>query len=110
MTTHEAWMRLALEEAQLALAEGEIPVGAVLVREGKLLCRTHNLREQTGDPTAHAEILCMREGGEISRCELREALLEAAPPTNLDESDGLFRKCEYRDAAGALVQGNDVTI
>lgn len=55
-------------------------------------------------------ILCMREGGEINRCELREALLEAAPPTNLDESDGLFRKCEYRDAAGALVQGNDVTI
>ena len=55
-------------------------------------------------------ILCMREGGEINRCELREALLEAAPPTDLDESDGLFRKCEYRDAAGALVQGNDVTI
>ena len=55
-------------------------------------------------------ILCMREGGEINRCELREALLEAAPPTNLDESNGLFRKCEYRDAAGALVQGNDVTI
>ena len=55
-------------------------------------------------------ILCMREGSEINRCELREALLEAAPPTDLDESDGLFRKCEYRDAAGALVQGNDVTI
>ena len=55
-------------------------------------------------------ILCMREGSEINRCELREALLEAAPPTDLDESDGLFRKCEYRDAAGALVQGKDVTI
>ena len=55
-------------------------------------------------------ILCMREGSEINRCELREALLEAAPPTDMDESDGLFRKCEYRDAAGALVQGKDVTI
>lgn len=53
-------------------------------------------------------ILCMREGSEINRCELREALLEAAPPTDLQE--GLYMKCEYRDAAGALVQGKDVTI
>ena len=53
-------------------------------------------------------ILCMREGGEIKQCELREALLEAAPPTDLQE--GLYMKCEYRDAAGALVQGKDVTI
>ena len=55
-------MRLALEEARLALAEGEVPVGAVLVREGQVLARCHNRREQSGDPTAHAELLCLREG------------------------------------------------
>ncbi len=55
-------------------------------------------------------ILCMREGGEIGRCELREALLESAVPTAIEDGDSLFRKCEYRDAAGALVQGKDVTI
>ena len=55
-------------------------------------------------------ILCMREGSEINRCELREALLEAAPPTAIADGDNLYRKCEYRDAAGALVQGRDVSI
>lgn len=65
MTTHDAWMKQALAEAHAALEEGEIPVGAVLVRDGRLLCSAHNLRERTGDPTAHAEILCMREGARI---------------------------------------------
>ena len=55
-------------------------------------------------------ILCMREGNEIGRCELREALLESAAPSAIEDGDSLFRKCEYRDAAGALVQGKDVTI
>ena len=55
------WMRMALEEAQLAADEGEIPVGAVLVKDGKLLARAHNRREADHDPTAHAELLCMRE-------------------------------------------------
>ena len=55
------WMRMALAEAQLAADEGEIPVGAVLVKDGKLLARAHNRREADHDPTAHAELLCMRE-------------------------------------------------
>ena len=55
-------------------------------------------------------ILCMREGSEIGRCELREALLESAAPSAIEDGDSLFRKCEYRDAAGALVQGKDVSI
>ena len=55
-------------------------------------------------------ILCMREGSEIGRCELREALLESAAPSAIGDGDSLFRKCEYRDAAGALVQGKDVSI
>ena len=65
VNTHETYMALALEEARRAYDEGEVPVGAVLVRGGEVVCRAHNLREATGDPTAHAEILCMREGAKM---------------------------------------------
>lgn len=58
-------MHLALEEAGRALYEGEVPVGAVLVKDDRLVCACHNRREQSGDPTAHAEILCLREGARI---------------------------------------------
>ena len=61
------WMRIALEEAEQAAREGEAPVGAVLVRGEELLSRDHNRREQRHDPTAHAEILCMRQGAEKLR-------------------------------------------
>lgn len=54
-------MALALEEARQAAAEGEIPVGAVLVKDGQVLAKAHNRREADHDPTAHAEMLCMRE-------------------------------------------------
>ena len=61
MSGHEAMMRLALAEAQKAFDEGEIPVGAVIACNGSPVAFAHNLREQTGDPTAHAEILVIRE-------------------------------------------------
>ena len=61
----EKWMRLALAEARKAADLGEIPVGAVLVKDDTLVCKAHNLREATHDPTAHAEILCLREGARI---------------------------------------------
>lgn len=54
------YMALAIEEARAALAEGELPVGCVIVRGGEVIARGHNLREQTGDPTAHAEIVAIR--------------------------------------------------
>ena len=60
----ERYMRLALEEARLAFDEGEVPVGAVLVRNGEVIARAHNRVEQTGDATAHAELLCLREAME----------------------------------------------
>ena len=59
------WMQIALEEAAAAAQEGEIPVGAALVKDGQLIARAHNRRENDGDPTAHAEILCMREGARL---------------------------------------------
>jgi len=61
MRTHEAMMRLALEEAQKAFDQNEIPVGAVIVRNGEVIAAAHNLRETTNDPTAHAEVLAIRE-------------------------------------------------
>ena len=57
-------MEQALAEARKALAEGETPVGAVLMRGEKVLWVDHNRREQRHDPTAHAEMLCLRHGAE----------------------------------------------
>ena len=55
------FMHLALDEARMAAAEGEIPVGAVLVKDGEVIAAAHNRREADHDPTAHAEMLCLRE-------------------------------------------------
>lgn len=55
-------MRLALEEARLAAQEGEVPVGAVLVKDGEVIARTHNRREASGNPLDHAEMLALAEG------------------------------------------------
>ena len=56
----EACMRLALAEAAAATGEGEVPVGAVVLREGKVVGRGHNRTRQACDPTAHAEMLAVR--------------------------------------------------
>lgn len=64
MTLHEAMMLEALKEAQKAYELGEIPVGAVIAHEGDIIARAHNLRETTGDPTAHAEVLAIREAAQ----------------------------------------------
>ena len=61
------FMGLALAEARAACAAGEIPVGAVLVRDGEVLARTGNRRERDQDPTAHAELLALREGAKKLR-------------------------------------------
>ena len=55
------FMRLALREAERALEHEDVPIGAVLVRGGEVLASAHNERELRGDPTAHAEILALRE-------------------------------------------------
>src|SRR5665213_2552498 len=61
---HEHFMRMALAEAQAALEEGEVPVGAVIVREGRVLASAHNQREQLRDPTAHAEMVAITQAAE----------------------------------------------
>ena len=64
MTEHdldEQWMRAAIAEARLAEAKGEVPVGAVIIHEGQIIGRGHNERESQQDPTAHAEMIAIRE-------------------------------------------------
>lgn len=60
MAAHEYYMRLALDEARKAAALGEIPIGAVLVCEGKVIAAAHNMRESWQDGTAHAEIIVIQ--------------------------------------------------
>lgn len=59
--TDEHWMSIALEEARAAAAAGDVPVGAVVVIEDRLVSRGRNRREVDGDPTAHAEVVALRE-------------------------------------------------
>jgi tRNA(adenine34) deaminase len=54
-------MALALEEARAAAARGEVPVGAVAIVDGRVVSSRHNEREGSGDPTAHAELLALRD-------------------------------------------------
>ncbi len=56
----ETWMRQALAEAELARAQGEVPVGCVIVCDDTIIGRGHNLRESDHDPTAHAEMIAIR--------------------------------------------------
>src|SRR5437868_3531874 len=59
------FMRLAIREAQRALEHGDVPIGAVVVRSGEVLAAARNERELRGDPTAHAEIIALREAARV---------------------------------------------
>ncbi|HYH01800.1 MAG TPA: tRNA adenosine(34) deaminase TadA [Bacillota bacterium] len=59
------YMQQALFEAGEAFEKGEVPVGAVLVFDNEIIARAHNLRETSGDPTAHAEVLVLRQASQL---------------------------------------------
>src|SRR6476661_9288161 len=61
---HEHFMRLALAEAEAALAENEVPIGAVIVHNGRVIAAAHNQREQLQDPTAHAEMIAITQAAQ----------------------------------------------
>src|SRR4051812_5031861 len=61
MGNDDELMALALDEARAALAHGDVPIGAVVVVDGRIVARRHNERELAGDPTAHAEVLALRD-------------------------------------------------
>jgi tRNA(adenine34) deaminase len=61
----EVAMGRALDEARLAAESGDVPVGAVVLRDGDVIAARHNEREATGDPTAHAEVLALRDAARV---------------------------------------------
>jgi tRNA(adenine34) deaminase len=65
MAPHIKFMRLALAEAEAALAEDEVPIGAVIVRGGQVIAAAHNQREQLRDPTAHAEMIAITQAAAV---------------------------------------------
>ena len=70
------YMKEALKEAEIAASEGEVPVGAVIVQDGEIIAKAHNMTEQSKDPTAHAEMLAIRQasqrlgGWRLPRCQM----------------------------------------
>ncbi|SRR5690606_20793416 len=60
VTEDVRWMWAAIAEARAAEAAGEVPIGCVLVHEGEIVARGHNLRERAQDPTAHAELIAIK--------------------------------------------------
>jgi tRNA(adenine34) deaminase len=60
-SSHEKYMRIALQEASAALEHGDVPVGAVIVHDGVVIARAHNQREELKDPTAHAEMIALTQ-------------------------------------------------
>jgi len=58
-------MGQALDEGATAVLHGDVPIGAVVLRDGEVIAQRHNERERTGDPTAHAEILALRDAAEV---------------------------------------------
>ena len=63
--TPKIWMSRALDEARLAQEHGDVPVGAVVVRDGDIIARGHNRREADQDPTAHAELLAISAASRV---------------------------------------------
>jgi tRNA(adenine34) deaminase len=61
---HERFMRQALAEAEQAMREGEAPIGAIIVHDGRVIASAHNQREQLRDPTAHAEMIAITQAAE----------------------------------------------
>ena len=73
---HETYMRMALQQAEAARAENEVPVGAVIVQDERVIAAAYNQREQLRDPTAHAEMIAITQAAEsiggwrLERCRL----------------------------------------
>src|SRR5258706_1183782 len=71
----DPFLRAALDEAKTSLSEGGIPIGSVLVHEGKIIGSGHNCRVQTGSPIDHGEMNCLRNAGRLSAAVYRECVM-----------------------------------
>ena len=73
--SHEPFLQAAIEEAERGLAEGGIPIGSVLVHEGKIIGRGHNRRVQKGSPTLHGEMDALENAGRLPARVYRECVI-----------------------------------
>ena len=73
--TSDLFLQAAIEEARRSLAEGGIPIGSVLVHEGKIIGRGHNCRVQTGSAIDHGEMNCLRNAGRLSASVYRSCTI-----------------------------------
>ena len=112
----ERYMHLALDEARLAAREGEVPVGAVLVKHDAVIARAHNRVEQSGDATAHAELLCLRAamerlGPRLTDCTLYITLEPCAMCAGACVNAKISRLVygAFDDAAGCCGSKMDLT-
>jgi cytosine deaminase len=71
----DPYLRAAIEQARKSLAEGGIPIGSVLVHEGKIIGAGHNCRVQTGSPIDHGEMNCLRNAGRLPAAVYRRSTL-----------------------------------
>jgi tRNA(adenine34) deaminase len=98
LSRHERWMRVALDQARLAAERGEVPVGAVIVYDGRLIAEGYNLRESLNDPTAHAEMIALTQAAsELGSWRLEGCTLYAT-----------LEPCPM--CAGAIVQARVPTV
>src|SRR3989338_3192879 len=75
MSGHEVFMKAALEEARLGLAEGGIPIGSVLVKDGRIVGRGHNRRCQKSSAILHAEMDCLENAGRLTTKDYQRSIL-----------------------------------
>jgi cytosine deaminase len=89
----DAFMRAAIEEARSGLAEGGIPIGAVLVIDGKIVGRGHNRRVQKGSAVLHAEMDCLEQAGRLTAKEYqRSTLYSTLSPCDMCSGAALLYK------------------
>lgn len=72
---NDAFLQAAIEEAKLSLSEGGIPIGSVLVHEGRIIGKGHNRRVQTGSPIDHGETNCLRNAGRLPSRVYRSSII-----------------------------------
>jgi len=73
--TSDLYLRAAIEQARKSLSEGGIPIGSVLVQEGRIIGRGHNCRVQTGSAIDHGEMNCLRNAGRLAASVYRSSIL-----------------------------------
>ena len=75
MNEHEKFMTAAIEEARKGLAEGGIPIGSVLVKDGKIIGRGHNRRVQKKSAVLHAEMDCLENSGRLKAADYKKCVI-----------------------------------